>query len=309
MRDIAAVRFGHAVRYGAMNRDGQGEVVGGVVLMLKGASSEATIKNVKARVAEIQQTLPPGLEIEPFLDRTKLVDKAIHTVVKNLVEGGVIVIVVLLLLLGNLRAGLVVAGMIPLCMLFALGLMNTFGFSNKLMIVSIFNLKLIVDGAVIIVEAVIAHLLYERAKATHETMDDITESVTNLLMRSALFGQLIILIVYLPILSLTGIEGKMFRPMALTVSFAIVGAMLLCLTHVPAVTAWALKKNISEKQAQSGQPYRGLSAPLVRPHHPGGAGGSGWCWAGPWGCWRRAASCFRGWAASLSHSSRREISR
>jgi cobalt-zinc-cadmium resistance protein CzcA len=247
VRDIAAVRFGHAVRYGAMNRDGKGEVVGGVVLMLKGASSEATIKNVKDRVAEIQQTLPKGLEIEPFLDRTKLVDKAIHTVVKNLIEGGIIVVVVLLLLLGNLRAGLVVAGMIPLCMLFALGMMRTFGVSANLMSLGALDFGLIVDGAVIIVEAVIAHLVHERLKAAHETMDDITEGVTNRLMRSALFGQLIILIVYLPILSLTGIEGKMFRPMALTVSFAILGAMLMCLTYVPAVTAWALRKDISEK--------------------------------------------------------------
>ncbi|MBD2721893.1 CusA/CzcA family heavy metal efflux RND transporter [Hymenobacter armeniacus] len=247
VRDIAAVRFGHAVRYGAMNRDGQGETVGGVVLMLKGASSEATIKNVKARVAEIQQTLPKGLVIEPFLDRTKLVDKAIHTVVKNLIEGGIIVVVVVLLLLGNLRAGLVVAGMIPLCMLFALGMMKTFGVSANLMSLGALDFGLIVDGAVIIVEAVIAHLLHERLKAAHETMDDITEGVTNRLMKSALFGQLIILIVYLPILSLTGVEGKMFRPMALTVSFAILGAMLMCLTYVPAVTAWALKKTISEK--------------------------------------------------------------
>ncbi|MBJ6108189.1 CusA/CzcA family heavy metal efflux RND transporter [Hymenobacter sp. BT523] len=247
VRDIAAVRFGHAVRYGAMNRDGLGETVGGVVLMLKGASSEATIKNVKTRVAEIQQTLPKGLVIEPFLDRTKLVDKAIHTVVKNLIEGGIIVVVVLLLLLGNLRAGLVVAGMIPLCMLFALGMMKTFGVSANLMSLGALDFGLIVDGAVIIVEAVIAHLLHERLKAAHETMDDITEGVTNRLMKSALFGQLIILIVYLPILSLTGVEGKMFRPMALTVSFAILGAMLMCLTYVPAVTAWALKKNISEK--------------------------------------------------------------
>lgn len=247
VRDVAAVRFGHAVRYGAMNRDGQGETVGGVVLMLKGASSEATIKNVKARVAEIQQTLPQGLEIDPFLDRTKLVDKAIHTVVKNLIEGGVIVVAVLLLLLGNLRAGLVVAGMIPLCMLFALGMMRTFGVSANLMSLGALDFGLIVDGAVIIVEAVIAHLVHERLKAAHETMDDITEGVTNRLMKSALFGQLIILIVYLPILSLTGIEGKMFRPMALTVSFAILGAMLMCLTYVPAVTAWALKKNISDK--------------------------------------------------------------
>ncbi|MGY3089564.1 cobalt-zinc-cadmium resistance protein CzcA [Hymenobacter sp. UYAg731] len=247
VRDVAAVRFGHAVRYGAMDRDGLGETVGGVVLMLKGASSEATIKNVKARVAEIQQTLPNGLEIDPFLDRTKLVDKAIHTVVKNLIEGGVIVVLVLLLLLGNLRAGLVVAGMIPLCMLFALGMMRTFGVSANLMSLGALDFGLIVDGAVIIVEAVIAHLLHERLKAAHETMDDITEGVTNRLMKSALFGQLIILIVYLPILSLTGIEGKMFRPMALTVSFAILGAMIMCLTYVPAVTAWALKKNVSEK--------------------------------------------------------------
>ena len=247
VRDVAAVRFGHAVRYGAMDRDGRGETVGGVVLMLKGASSEETIKNVKARVAEIQQTLPPGLVIEPFLDRTKLIDKAIHTVIHNLIEGGIIVIVVLLLLLGNFRAGLVVAGMIPLCMLFALGMMKTFGVSANLMSLGALDFGLIVDGAVIIVEAVIAHLVLERAKAAHETMDDITQGVTTRLMRSALFGQLIILIVYLPILSLTGVEGKMFRPMALTVSFAIFGAMLLCLTYVPAVTAWALKKNISEK--------------------------------------------------------------
>ncbi len=247
VRDVAAVRFGHAVRYGAMDRDGRGETVGGVVLMLKGASSEATIKNVKARVAEIQQTLPKGLEIDSFLDRTKLVDRAIHTVVKNLIEGGVIVVLVLLLLLGNLRAGLVVAGMIPLCMLFALGMMRTFGVSANLMSLGALDFGLIVDGAVIIVEAVIAHLVLERAKAAHETMDDITEGVTNRLMKSALFGQLIILIVYLPILSLTGIEGKMFRPMALTVSFAIFGAMIMCLTYVPAVTAWALKKNVSEK--------------------------------------------------------------
>ena len=267
VRDVAAVRFGHAVRYGAMNRDGQGETVGGVVLMLKGASSEATIKNVKARVAEIQQTLPKGLEIDPFLDRTKLVDKAIHTVVKNLIEGGIIVVVVLLLLLGNLRAGLVVAGMIPLCMLFALGMMRTFGVSANLMSLGALDFGLIVDGAVIIVEAVIAHLLHERLKAAHETMDDITGDVTNRLMKSALFGQLIILIVYLPILSLTGVEGKMFRPMALTVSFAIVGAMLMCLTYVPAVTAWALKKNISEKPNLAdrivGFLHRGY-APIIR---------------------------------------------
>ena len=247
VRDVATVRMGHAVRYGAMTRNGQGETVGGIVLMLKGASSEATIKNVKLRVAEIQKTLPKGLVITPFLDRTKLIDKAIATVEHNLVEGGVIVLLVLLVLLGNWRAGVVVATMIPLCMLFALGMMSLFGVSANLMSLGALDFGLIVDGAVIIVEAVIFHLVHQRQAAAHETMDDMTEKAATRLMSSALFGQLIILIVYLPILSLTGIEGKMFRPMALTVSFAILGAMILCLTYVPAVTAWALRKDIKEE--------------------------------------------------------------
>lgn len=247
VRDVATLRMGHAVRYGAMTRDGQGETVGAVVLMLKGASSEQTIKNVKTRVAEIQKTLPKGLVITPFLDRTKLIDKAIATVEHNLIEGGVIVIAVLLLLLGNWRAAVVVALMIPLCMLFALGMMDIFGVSANLMSLGALDFGLIVDGAVIIVEAVIFHLVHQRSQAAHETMDDMTESAATRLMSSALFGQLIILIVYFPILSLTGIEGKMFRPMALTVSFAIIGAMLMCLTYVPAATAWALKRDIKEE--------------------------------------------------------------
>ncbi|MBF9239941.1 CusA/CzcA family heavy metal efflux RND transporter [Hymenobacter sp. BT683] len=247
VRDVADVRFGHSARYGAMTRNGQGETVGGIVLMLKGASSEQTIKGVKTRVAEIQKSLPPGLEILPFLDRTKLIDKAIHTVSKNLLEGGVIVVLVLLLLLGNLRAGLVVASMIPLCMLFALGMMRTFGVSANLMSLGALDFGLIVDGAVIIVEAMIFHLVHFRAQTENETMDQVAETAATRMMRSALFGQLIILIVYFPILALSGIEGKMFRPMALTVSFAIVGAMLLCLTYVPAVSAWVLRKDIKEE--------------------------------------------------------------
>ena len=247
VRDVAEVRFGHSARYGAMTRNGRGETVGGIVLMLKGASSEQTIKGVKERVAEIQKSLPAGLEILPFLDRTKLIDKAIHTVTKNLIEGGVIVIVVLLLLLGNFRAGLVVASMIPLCMLFALGLMSLFGVSANLMSLGALDFGLIVDGAVIIVEAMIFHLVHLRTQAEGETMDQVAEAAATRMMRSALFGQLIILIVYFPILALTGIEGKMFRPMALTVSFAILGAMLLCLTYVPAISAWALRKDIKEE--------------------------------------------------------------
>ncbi|MBC6990515.1 CusA/CzcA family heavy metal efflux RND transporter [Hymenobacter sp. BT491] len=267
VRDVADVRFGHSVRYGAMTRNGSGETVGGIVLMLKGASSEQTIKGVKERVAEIQKTLPPGLEILPFLDRTKLIDKAIHTVTKNLLEGGVIVIIVLLVLLGNFRAGLVVASMIPLCMLFALGMMRLFGVSANLMSLGALDFGLIVDGAVIIVEAMIFHLVHFRERAEGETMDQVAEAAATRMMRSALFGQLIILIVYFPILALTGIEGKMFRPMALTVSFAIVGAMLLCLTYVPAVSAWALRKDIKEEGTLADRIMKALHrgySPLIK---------------------------------------------
>ena len=267
VRDVAEVRFGHAVRFGAMTRNGKGETVGGIVLMLKGASSEQTIKGVKARVAEIQKTLPPGLVVVPFLDRTKLIDKAIHTVSTNLIEGGVIVIIVLLLLLGNLRAGLVVASMIPLCMLFALGMMRVFGVSANLMSLGALDFGLIVDGAVIIVEAMIFHIMYAQVNAQNETMDEVAKAAGTRMMRSALFGQLIILIVYFPILALTGIEGKMFRPMALTVSFAILGAMLLCLTYVPAVSAWALRKDIKEEGTLANRLMKALHrgySPLIK---------------------------------------------
>ncbi|MBO3272516.1 CusA/CzcA family heavy metal efflux RND transporter [Hymenobacter defluvii] len=265
--DVTTVQFGHAVRYGAMTRNGQGEAVGGIVLMLKGASSEATIKNVKTRVAQIEKALPPGVRVLPFLDRTKLIDKAIHTVSKNLLEGGVIVVIVLLVLLGNLRAGLVVAAMIPLCMLFALAMMKVFGVSANLMSLGALDFGLIVDGAVIIVEAMIFHLVHERKRAANETMDQVAQSAATRLMRSALFGQLIILIVYFPILSLTGVEGKMFRPMALTVSFAIIGAMILCLTYVPAVAAWALRKDIKEEGTLADRIMRTLHRgydPIIR---------------------------------------------
>ncbi|WP_210517779.1 CusA/CzcA family heavy metal efflux RND transporter [Hymenobacter terricola] len=267
VRDVADVRFGHSVRYGAMTRNGHGETVGGIVLMLKGASSEQTIKSVKQRVVEIQKTLPAGLEILPFLDRTKLIDKAIATVTHNLIEGGIIVLLVLLVLLGNWRAGLVVASMIPLCMLFALGMMRTFGVSANLMSLGALDFGLIVDGAVIIVEAMIFHIVHFRTQAEGETMDQVAETAATRMMRSALFGQFIILIVYFPILALTGIEGKMFRPMALTVSFAIVGAMILCLTYVPAVSAWALRKDIKEEGTLANRImnflYRGYS-PLIK---------------------------------------------
>lgn len=263
--DVADVRIGHAVRYGALTRNGEGEGVGGIVLMLKGASSEKTIKAVKTRMEEVKKTLPKGLVLEPFLDRTVLIEKAIHTVAKNLIEGGIIVIVVLLVLLGNLRAGLIVASVIPLCMLFALGLMNTFGVSANLMSLGAIDFGLLVDGAVIIIEGMIFYLVHHQG-VLKENMDEVAQQSAERMMQSALFGQLIILIVYFPILSLTGIEGKMFRPMALTVGFALLGAMILCITYVPMMAAAFLKPDTKES-AFSEKIMHGLHRfydPLIR---------------------------------------------
>ena len=259
IRDIATVREGSAIRYGAMVKDDQGEVAGGIVMMLKGENSSKVIKDVKARIAEIQKTLPAGVKIEPFLDRTKLVNRAISTVEKNLAEGALIVVFVLVLLLGNLRAGLLVASVIPLAMLFAISLMNVFGVSGNLMSLGALDFGLIVDGAVIIVESVIHRIQLSKhhhlgiARLNQEQMDAEVYDSASRMMGFASFGQIIILIVYLPILALVGIEGKMFKPMAQTVAFAILGAFLLSLTYVPMMASLVLsrrtehKENISDK--------------------------------------------------------------
>lgn len=250
IRNVAEVRIGGATRYGAMTRNDEGEVVGAVVMMLKGANSSKVIENVKARMAQISKNLPEGVVIEPFLDRTKLVDNAIGTVTKNLAEGALIVIFVLVLLLGNFRAGLIVASVIPLAMLFAVCLMNLFGVSGNLMSLGAIDFGLIVDGAVIIVEASLHHLgiRKNRNRLTQQEMDnEIFESASKI-RNSAAFGEMIILIVYLPILALVGIEGKMFRPMAQTVAFAILGAFILSLTYVPMMSALFLNKTISTKR-------------------------------------------------------------
>ncbi|MCE2895746.1 MAG: CusA/CzcA family heavy metal efflux RND transporter [Flammeovirgaceae bacterium] len=258
VRNVATVRYGHAMRYGAMTYNDKGEVVGALVLMLKGANSSLVIGKVKERIEQIRKTLPEGVDIEPFLDRTKLVNSAISTVTKNLAEGALIVIFVLVLLLGNLRAGLVVASVIPLAMLFAISLMNLFGVSGNLMSLGAIDFGLIVDGAVIIVEATLHHLAASGLvrTLTQKEMDEEVHHSANSMMHSASFGQIIILIVYLPILSLVGIEGKMFGPMAQTVAFAIVGALVLSLTYVPMVSSLVLskktghKKNISDRIIQ-----------------------------------------------------------
>lgn len=249
IRDVAEVNIGYATRYGAMCYNDKGEVAGAVVMMLKGANSSAVIKNVKERIAQIQKTLPEGVVIEPFLDRTKMVSHAISTVEKNLIEGALIVVFILVLFLGNFRAGLLVASVIPLAMLFAIILMNTFGVSGNLMSLGALDFGLIVDGAVIIVEAVMHTLSHSKHfksinKLSQAQMDTQVSQSASKMMNSAVFGQIIILIVYLPIFSLQGIEGKMFKPMAQTVAFALLGAFLLSLTYIPMMSALFLSKNI-----------------------------------------------------------------
>lgn len=254
IRDVAKVQYGSAVRYGAMTRNDEGEVVGALVLMLKGANSAQVIEDVKVRIEQIRKTLPEGLEIDPFLDRTKLVNNAIGTVEKNLLEGGLIVVFILVLLLGNLRAGLVVASVIPLSMLFAVSMMNLFGVSGNLMSLGAIDFGLIVDGAVIIVESVVHRIIMSKhrhsgiKRLSSSQMDSEVYESAKRMMNSASFGQIIILIVYFPILALVGVEGKMFRPMAQTVSFAILGALILSLTYVPMMSALFLSKKTEHKR-------------------------------------------------------------
>lgn len=272
IRDVAKVQLGSPPRYGAMTYNGEKEVVGGIVLMLKGANSAEVVARVKDRMPTIQKSLPDDVVIEPFLDRTNLISRAINTVETNLIEGALIVIFVLIIFLGNIRAGLIVASAIPLSLLFALAMMNVFGVSANLMSLGAIDFGLIVDGAVIIVEATLHTIVTAKLKTntivdaklkmvnentgssplsiklTQPQMDDAVHTSASQMMNSAAFGQIIILIVYFPILSLQGIEGKMFKPMAETVSFAIVGALILSLTYIPMMSALFLSKNISHKK-------------------------------------------------------------
>ena len=272
IKDVADVQFGSAVRYGALTYNGEVDAVGGVVMMLKGYNSAEVVTSIKTKMITIQKSLPSDVVIEAYLDRTDLVSRAIGTVEKNLLEGALIVIFVLVLFLGNFRAGLIVASAIPLSMLFALGLMNVFGVSANLMSLGAIDFGLIVDGAVIIVEAIFhrisqSHLQAEGNKLTQKQMDQTVFESAKRMMSSAAFGQIIILIVYLPILSLIGIEGKMFRPMAQTVSFAILGAFILSLTYIPMASALFLskktthKKNISDRMMEF---FQRLYTPLLQ---------------------------------------------
>ncbi len=250
--DIAEVRTGKAVRYGALTKDGKGEAVGGMVLMLKGANSNNVISAVKERMDEIRKSLPEGVRIVPFLDRSKLISETTGTVSQNLLEGALIVIFVLVFLLGNWRGGLIVASTIPLSLLFAFILMDLFGVWANLMSLGAIDFGIIVDGAVIIVEGTV-FLLHERVlknrKISADARDEIAGKASRNMMNSAFFGQLIILLVFVPILALEGVEGKMFQPMAFTFMFAMIGVMLLCLTYVPMMSAWFLRAGNSKPSA------------------------------------------------------------
>ena len=303
--DVANVREGHATRFGAVTRNGEGEVVAGIAIMLKGENFQEVIKNVKERIAQIQRSLPEGVVIEPFIDRTNLVERVEGTIARNLIEGGLIVIFVLVLFLGNWRAGLVVASVIPLSMLFAFGMMKTFGIDGNLMSLGAIDFGMIVDSAVIIVEAVVTHINtghfanpgVRAAYLAHSTrggglrppqqpsgkangyggqetaatdnysgedtaapsafrltrsqMDEEVHFSASRIRQSAAFGEIIIMIVYIPLMTLVGIEGKMFRPMALTVFFAILGAFILSLTYVPMASSLFLSRSVHTRKTLS----------------------------------------------------------
>ncbi|WP_353130974.1 CusA/CzcA family heavy metal efflux RND transporter [Parapedobacter pyrenivorans] len=253
VRDVAKVGIGSAIRYGAMTYNDQGEVAGAVVMMLKGENAATVVKNIKERVAEIQADLPEGVTIEPFLDRTKMVNNAIATVETNLIEGALIVVFVLVFFLGSLRAGLIVSSVIPLSMLFAIILMNRFGVGGNLMSLGAIDFGLIVDGSVIVVEAIMHRLSHSKlfkgiTQVSQQDMDQEVGRSAGHTIKSAVFSQIIILIVYLPILSLQGIEGKMFQPMALTIAFAILGAFILSVTYVPMMSALFLQKKLNHNK-------------------------------------------------------------
>ncbi|WP_339815570.1 CusA/CzcA family heavy metal efflux RND transporter [uncultured Imperialibacter sp.] len=245
IRDVAEkVHFGHQVRYGAFTQDGH-EAVGGIIMMLKGSNPNAVIQNVIQRMTEIEKSLPEGLEFNAYLDRSSLIERTTSTVSKNLIEGALIVIFVLVVLLGSLRGGIVTASLIPLSLLFAFILMKATGVWANLMSLGAIDFGIIVDGAVIIVEGTVHEIekgiRAGKNKFDQAQMDEIAYESGSTMMNAAFFGQLIILIVFTPILFLTGVEGKMFTPMAYTFGYAVLGAIILCLTYVPMMTALLMR--------------------------------------------------------------------
>ena len=251
IKDIATVKFGHSQRYGAMTKDGRGEAVGGITLMIKGGNANKTIKHIKSKIAQIQKSLPPGVHLVPYQDRSNLVDRVIKTITTNLSEAALIVLFVLLLFLGDIRTSIIVTSVIPLSLFFAFILMYYFGVSASVMSLGAIDFGLIVDGSIIMAEGVLffLHSKYAGQRLTQQQLDEIVIKASHKVAKSAVFGVIIILIVYLPILSLQGIEGKMFKPMALTITFALIGSLLLSLTYIPMILSLVTKKRITTKKS------------------------------------------------------------
>ncbi|MCX8481256.1 MAG: efflux RND transporter permease subunit, partial [Sediminibacterium sp.] len=251
IRDVAEVKIGKSIKYGATTFNYSGEVVGAVVMMTKGENSSEVVKRIKKEVIEIQKILPKGVIIEPFLDRTKMINSTFSTIEGNLLEGCLIIVFILIIILSNFRAGIIVASMIPLSFLFAIIMMDIFDISANLMSLGALDFGLIVDGAIIILEAILFSLHnkldYKSNGINQLELDVLIQSKANKMMRAAIFGQIIILIVYLPIFSFEGIEGKMFKPMAQTVAFALIGAFLLSITYIPTIASLILKKTADKK--------------------------------------------------------------
>jgi cobalt-zinc-cadmium resistance protein CzcA len=261
VRDVATVSFAPMVRHGAATRDGRGEVVTGVVMMLLGANSGEVSDRVRARIDELATGLPEGVTIETYYDRSELVDRTVRTVAVNLIEGGILVVVVLLLLLGNLRGGLLVASVIPLSLLFTFISMRFFGVSGNLMSLGALDFGLIIDGAIVVVENVSRRLSETRARG--RAVRGVVRDATAQVIRPVLFGTAIIMIVYIPILSLQGIEGKMFRPMAIAVLSALAAALVLAVTLVPAASTWLFRGGLSEKEPILARLARKAYEPLL----------------------------------------------
>jgi heavy metal efflux system protein len=258
--DVANVHPAPMIRAGLVTRDGQGEIVSGLVMMLIGENSRRVVGHVKEEIALLQKSLPPGVTIEPLYDRTHLIDQTLHTVVKNLLEGGALVMLVLLLLLGDIRGGLVVALAIPLSMLFAANIMLSTGVTASLMSLGAIDFGLIVDSSVIMIENCVRRLAHEGG--TRPKLDIVRDAAVEV-RKPTMYGELIIAIVYLPILALQGTEGKLFRPMALTVIFALAGSMVLSLTLMPVLASIALGSKPEEKELWLIRAFKRIYAPIL----------------------------------------------
>lgn len=265
--DIGTVRFGAPKRFGAMTMDGKGECVGGIAMMLKGANANVVTGELEKRVEKIQKILPEGVTIEPYLNRSELVNRNISTVIYNLIEGAIIVFLVLIVFLGNVRAGLIVASVIPLAMLFAFILMRIFNVSANLMSLGAIDFGIVVDGSIVILEGILAHIYSKKFKGrtlSAKEMDAEVEKGASSVVRSATFAVFIILIVFFPILTLTGIEGKYFTPMAKTLVFCIIGALFLSLTYVPMMASLFLKHHIVTKPTFADKFFEALNKLYAR---------------------------------------------